>query len=292
VGRIACFVEKYNFSDPREEGALRNFRLAAEEQNHEFHFLFREDINDIPKYNAVFIRATTDPLFTSYIVSKTAWELGLKVIDDPESITICANKIHQYALFEKHRVPYIPTVFLNKDELHRKKINDIFDTLGKPVVIKAPYTSFSRYVEKAACETSFREIAKRYFKKSDTVAIQKFTPTQFDWRIGVLNDQVLYTCKYMIPKGRWKHGAKLRGKPTVIWGRTVSMKKQNTPLRLRETALKACRAVGKGLYGVDVKEVDGEFVVVEVNDNPSIYAGYEDLRDRDIYSKIINYLTE
>jgi len=96
----------------------------------------------------------------------------------------------------------------------------------------------------------------------------------------------------MIPKGRWKHGAKLRGKPTVIWGRTVSMKKQNTPLRLRETALKACRAVGKGLYGVDVKEVNGEFVVVEVNDNPSIYAGYEDLRDMDIYSKIINYLTE
>ena len=292
MGRIACFVEKYNFSDPREEGALRNFKLAAEEQNHEFHFLFRENINDIPKYNAVFIRATTDPLFTSYIVSKTAWELGLKVIDDPESITICANKIHQYALFEKHNVPYIPTVFLNKDELHHKKITDIFDTLGKPVVIKAPYTSFSRYVEKAACETSFREIAKRYFKKSDTIAIQKFTPTQFDWRIGVLNDQVLYTCKYMIPKGRWKHGAKLRGKPTVIWGRTVSMKKQNTPLRLRKTALKACRAVGKGLYGVDVKEVNGEFVVVEVNDNPSIYAGYEDLRDMDIYSKIINYLTE
>ena len=203
MGKIACFVEKYNFSDPREEAALQNFKHAAEEQNHEFHFLFREDINDIPDYNAVFIRATTDPLFTSYIVSKTAWELGLKVIDDPESITICANKIHQYALFEKHNVPYIPTVFLNKDELHHKKITDIFDTLGKPVVIKAPYTSFSRYVEKAACETSFREIAKRYFKKSDTVAIQKFTPTQFDWRIGVLNDQVLYTCKYMIPKGRW-----------------------------------------------------------------------------------------
>lgn len=292
MGKIACFVEKYNFSDPREEDALHNFKHAAEEQNHEFHFLFREDINDIPNYNAVFIRATTDPLYTSYIVSKTAWELGLKVIDDPESIKICANKIHQYALFEKYNVPYIPTVFLNKDELHHKKILDIFRTLGKPVVIKAPYTSFSRYVEKAACETSFRDIAKRYFKKSDTIAIQKFTPTQFDWRVGVLNDQVLYTCKYMIPTGKWKHGAKLRGKPTVVWGRTVTMKKQTTPLKLRETALKACRVVGKGLYGVDVKEVDGEFVVVEVNDNPSIYAGYEDLRDRDIYSKIIDYLTE
>jgi glutathione synthase/RimK-type ligase-like ATP-grasp enzyme len=292
VGKIACFVEKYNFSEPCETAALQNFKLAAENEGQEFNFLFRENLSDIPNYDAVFIRATTDPLFTSYIVSKTAWELGLRVVDDPESIQICANKIHQYSLFEKHNIPHISTMFFNKDELHHKKINDVFETLGKPVVIKAPYTSFSRYVEKAACETSFRDIAKRYFKKSDTIAIQKFVPTEFDWRIGVLNDQVLYTCKYMIPKGRWKHGAKLKGKPTVIWGRTVSMKKQNAPARVREVALKACRVVGKGLYGVDIKEVDGEFVVVEVNDNPSIYAGYEDSQDKDLYAKIIDYLTE
>jgi glutathione synthase/RimK-type ligase-like ATP-grasp enzyme len=292
VSKIACFVEKYNFSDPREEAALHNFKLTAEKSGHEFDFLFREDIEKIPKYNAVFIRATTDPLYTAYIVSKTAWELGLKVIDDPESIKICANKIHQYALFEKFNVPYIQTVFLNKDELHHKKIADIFDDLGKPVVIKAPYTSFSRFVEKAACETSFREIAKRFFKRSDVLTVQKFMPTAFDWRVGVLNDEVLYVCKYMIPKGRWKHGAKLRGKPTFIWGRTVSLKKQNAPVRLREVALKACRVVGKGLYGVDIKEVDGDYAVVEVNDNPSIYAGYEDLRDKDLYTKIITYLTE
>lgn len=292
MAKIACFVEKYNFSDPTEEAALQNFKLAAEEAGQEFSFLFREDISEIPKYNAVFIRATTDPLYTSYIVSKTAWTLGLKVIDDPESIQICANKIHQYALFEKFGVPYISTVFLNRDELHHKKITDIFDALGKPIVIKAPYTSFSRYVEKAACETSFRDVAKRFFKKSDVLAVQKFLPTAFDWRVGVLNDEVLYVCKYMIPKGRWKHGAKLRGKPTFIWGRTVSMKKQNAPAKLKEVALKACRVVGKGLYGVDIKEVDGDYVVVEVNDNPSIYAGYEDLRDKDLYQKIITYLSE
>ena len=292
MSKIACFVEKYNFSDPREEAALQNFKHAAEELGKEFSFMFREDIAEIPKYNAVFIRATTDPLFTAYIVSKTAWELGLKVIDDPESIQICANKVHQYELFEKYNVPRIPTLFLNKDELHHKRINDIFEALGKPVVIKAPYTSFSRYVEKAACETSFRDIAKRFFKKSDVLAIQKFTPTAFDWRVGVLNNEVLYVCKYMIPKGKWKHGAKLRGKPTVVWGRTVALEKQTAPTRLREVALKACSVVGKGLYGVDIKEVNGDYVVVEVNDNPSIYAGYEDSKDKDIYKKIITYLSE
>lgn len=292
MSKIACFVEKYNFSDPREEAALQNFKRAAEKSGNEFRFLFREDISDIPKYNAVFIRATTDPLFTAYIVSKTAWELGLKVVDDPESITICANKIHQYALFEKYNVPRIPTVFLSKDELRHKRISEVFRELGKPVVIKAPYTSFSRYVEKAACETSFRDVAKRFFKKSDVLAVQKFTPTAFDWRVGVLNNEVLYVCKYMIPKGKWKHGAKLRGKPTVVWGRTVALKKAEVPQRLKDVALKACSVVGKGLYGVDLKEVDGDYVVVEVNDNPSIYAGYEDARDKDVYAKIIDYLSE
>ncbi len=292
MSKIACFVEKYNFSDPKEEAALQNFKNAAEKQGQEFRFLFREDISDVPKFDAVFIRATTDPLNTAYVVSKTAWELGLKVIDDPESITICGNKIHQYALFEKYDVPRIPTVFLNRDERHHKKINAICTKLGKPVVIKAPYTSFSKYVEKAACETSFRDVAKRFFKKSDVLAVQKFTPTAFDWCVGVLNNEVLYVCKYMIPKGRWKHGAKLRGKPTFIWGRPVALKKESAPQRLREVALKACSVVGKGLYGVDLKEVDGDFVVVEVNDNPSIYAGYEDQKDKDLYGKIITYLSQ
>ncbi|MEM3377530.1 MAG: RimK family alpha-L-glutamate ligase [Candidatus Bathyarchaeia archaeon] len=290
--KIACFVEKYNFSDPAEEAALQNFKRAAENSGREFKFLFKEDIPEIPAYNAVFIRATTDPLNTAYVVSKTAWTLGLKVIDDPESIKVCANKIHQYALFEKFNIPRIPTLFLSRYELNHKKILDVFVTLGKPVVIKAPYTSFSRYVEKAACETSFREVAKRFFRKSDVIAVQKFVPTAFDWRVGVLNDEVLYVCKYMIPKGRWKHGAKLRGKPTVIWGRTVAVKKQNAPEKLKEVALKACRVVGKGLYGVDIKEVDGDYVVVEVNDNPSIYAGYEDQKDKDLYEKIIACLAE
>jgi glutathione synthase/RimK-type ligase-like ATP-grasp enzyme len=291
VSRIACFVEKYNFTDPREEGALQNFRKAAEDSGNHFSFLFRENINDIPNYDAVFIRATTDPLFTSYIVSKTAHEYGLRVIDDPESIKICANKVHQYELFEKYDVPRIQTMFLSKDDMHHKKIEEIFSTLGKPVVIKAPYTSFSRYVEKAACETSFREVAKRFFKKSDVLAIQRFTPTSFDWRVGVLGNEVLYVCKYMIPKGKWKHGAKLRGKPTVVWGRTVAVQEKEIPARLREVALRSCSVIGKGLYGVDLKEVNDDYVVVEVNDNPSIYAGYEDQMAPDIYKRIINYLS-
>jgi glutathione synthase/RimK-type ligase-like ATP-grasp enzyme len=292
LARIACFVEGYNFADAREEKALQNFKQVATGLGHEFDFVFRENVSAISKYDAVFIRATTDPLSTAYVVSRTASELGLRVVDDPKSIQICGNKIHQYALFEKCGIPHIPTLFINKEEFHHKQILGIFREFGKPVVVKAPYTSFSRYVEKVACETSFREVALRFFRKSDVLTVQKFMPTAFDWRVGVLNNEVLYVCKYMIPKGRWKHGAKLRGKPTVIWGRTFSMKRENAPVKLKEIALKACGVIGNGLYGVDIKEANGGYVVVEVNDNPSIYAGYEDLRNKDVYGKIIAYLVD
>jgi glutathione synthase/RimK-type ligase-like ATP-grasp enzyme len=292
LASIACFVEKYNFSDQREAVALQNFQRTAQRMGHQFGFIFREDIPKIPNYDAVFIRATTDPLFTSYVVSKMAWEFGKKVVDDPESIQICGNKIHLYDLFKKHDVPHIPTVFMNKEDLHHKRLVEVFETLGKPIVVKAPYTSFSKYVEKVACETSFRDVAKRYFRKSDMLAVQTFMPTAFDWRVGVLNRQTLYVCKYMIPKGRWKHGAKRRGKPTFVWGRTVAVKIENAPAKLKEVALKACDVIGNGLYGVDIKEFNDNYVVVEVNDNPSIYAGYEDSRNKDLYGKIIEYLVD
>lgn len=292
MAKIACFVEKYNFMDPDETGALQNFKLAATSRGHGFSFMFKENISEIPRYDAVFIRATTDPLNTSYVVSKTAYELGLRVVDDPKSIQICGNKIHLYELFEKYNIPHIPTMFINKDEFHHKRIMSIFRTFGIPVVIKAPYTSFSKYVEKVSCETSFREVAEKFFRRSDVLVVQKFMPTPFDWRVGVLNGEVLYVCKYMMRKGRWKHGAKLRGKPRYVWGRTVSLRNDHSPLKLREVALKACEFIGRGLYGVDIKEINGDYVVVEVNDNPSIYAGFEDCRKKDVYDRIIAFLVD
>ncbi|MGQ9565507.1 MAG: ATP-grasp domain-containing protein [Candidatus Bathyarchaeales archaeon] len=290
MAKIACFVEKYNFLDPSEAEALQKFKQTAEGMGHGFDFLFKQDISKIPNYDAVFIRATTDPLYTSYVVSKAAWELGIKVVDDPKSIQICGNKIHLYSLFEKHDVPSIPTIFLTKDEFHHKKISEVFDAFGRPVVLKAPYTSFSKYVERVACETSFRNVARRFFRRSDVLVVQKFMPTSFDWRVGVLNNEILYVCKYTMRKGKWKHGAKLRGKSRFIWGRSISLKRERAPTRFKTVALNACKIIGNGLYGVDIKEINGDYVVVEVNDNPSIYSGYEDLRDKDLYAKIITYL--
>jgi glutathione synthase/RimK-type ligase-like ATP-grasp enzyme len=60
------------------------------------------------------------------------------------------------------------------------------------------------------------------------------------------------------------------------------------PSGLLQTAIKATSLIGKSLYGVDMKEIDGKFYVIEINDNPNIDAGTEDkiLKDK-LYSIIM-----
>ena len=65
---------------------------------------------------------------------------------------------------------------------------------------------------------------------------------------------------------------------------------QNAPPRVIDTALRAVRAIGPGLYGVDIKETDGEIVVIEVNDNPNLEHGVEDLIGKDeVWTRILNW---
>jgi glutathione synthase/RimK-type ligase-like ATP-grasp enzyme len=67
---------------------------------------------------------------------------------------------------------------------------------------------------------------------------------------------------------------------------TISV--DQAPAGLIRTALKATALIGTGLYGVDIKETDGKFYVIEINDNPNIDAGLEDkiLKDK-LYAKIM-----
>jgi glutathione synthase/RimK-type ligase-like ATP-grasp enzyme len=47
--------------------------------------------------------------------------------------------------------------------------------------------------------------------------------------------------------------------------------------------------IGDGLYGVDIKQVENKFYVIEVNDNPNIDVGVEDSLSKDkLYLNIMN----
>jgi glutathione synthase/RimK-type ligase-like ATP-grasp enzyme len=57
--------------------------------------------------------------------------------------------------------------------------------------------------------------------------------------------------------------------------------------------LKAAKAMGHGLYGVDLKQLGRRIVVTEVNDNPNIDAGFEDaVLKNELYRRIMQGFLE
>jgi len=201
--KIACFVEAYNFICKSERSALMKFKSTAESMGHEFEFIYKNDISKIPEYDALFIRATTDPSSSAYIVSRLAEQSGLKVIDDPHSIRTCSNKAILHDLFHKNYIPSPKSILFHGD-YSRETIDSIFSTLGLPVIIKTPYTRFSSHVEKASNEAQFIEISKHLLRKAKVLVLQEYVQSDFDWRVGILRNEVLYLCKYCIPDGDGK----------------------------------------------------------------------------------------
>ena len=49
------------------------------------------------------------------------------------------------------------------------------------------------------------------------------------------------------------------------------------PKHVINKAIKASTLIGRGLYGVDIKQRGNQSVIIEVNDNPNIDAGIEDV---------------
>jgi glutathione synthase/RimK-type ligase-like ATP-grasp enzyme len=103
---------------------------------------------------------------------------------------------------------------------------------------------------------------------------QAFVPSSFDWRVGVLDGRALWVCKYHMVPGHWQIVE--NGHSERRYGKVETLAVEAGPSQAVDVALRATKLIGDGLYGVDVKEVDGRFLVMEVNDNPNLDAGAED----------------
>ena len=70
-------------------------------------------------------------------------------------------------------------------------------------------------------------------------------------------------------------------------GSFKTMLVDEAPKAVVDIAVKAAGLIGNGLYGVDLKQNDHGIFVIEINDNPNIDTGVEDLRLKDELYKII-----
>jgi len=267
--------------------ALVKCRDTAESMGHTVEFIFPVDIKKIPRLDALFIRADTDPMNTTYVAARMAEMYGVPVIDDPTTIRICADKINMYMHLQNKNVSMPKTRFLRKKELDELQARKLFEELGSPLVLKEPSTSFSVRVEKVSEVEELLKVARRFFKLSDWIVVQEYIESRFDWRVGVINGQLLYACRYIIPSETFKIQASVNGH--IVYCDVESVPAYQVPPEVIDLGKQAAAAIGKGLYGVDIKESNGKLYVIEVNDNPPLEGG-EDEHYPEMFGQIISHL--
>lgn len=275
----------YNYDDPlppSDKKALRLFEKVGKQLGIGIDIIGRKDYAKLAEYDALFIRDTTRIDHYTYRFAKKAESEGMVVIDDPNSILRCTNKVYLAELLRAHRIPHPKTVILQEGRLE-----GLLEELSFPIVLKIPDGSFSKGVHKAHNREELEAITRELFKDSDLILAQEYVYTEYDWRIGILNRRPLYACQYFMSKNHWQI-VDHKSDGGFSEGGFRTMPVEAAPDRVVKTALRAANLIGDGLYGVDLKQNERGVYVIEVNDNPNLEAGVEDgyLKD-ELYRAIL-----
>ncbi|OIQ70290.1 ribosomal protein S6--L-glutamate ligase [mine drainage metagenome] len=192
------------------------------------------------------------------------------MIDDPDSIMKCNNKVYTAELLARHNIPTPKTLVVHRDNVQR-----IIPELALPCVLKQPDSSFSVGVVKVESEAELYDKGYALLEKSELIIAQEYLPSAFDWRVGIIDRRPLFAARYYMAPGHWQiirhdhHGR-------YVEGPTEAVSLGETPVEVVELALRAANLFGDGFYGVDIKQVGNRCYVIEVNDNPNVDAGNED----------------
>jgi glutathione synthase/RimK-type ligase-like ATP-grasp enzyme len=282
---LAVLLDPDEEMPPSKETSLRHFARIAARHGVECAPITRSDLDRLSEFDGLFIRETTSISNHTYRFARRAQQEGMPVIDDPQSMIRCTNKVYLAELLKAHRIPVPKTVIVQ----HLRQAADLPGQLGWPVVLKIPDGSFSRGVYKSETPEDLHGRLKALLDESDLVIAQEYVPTAFDWRIGVLDGEPLFACQYMMASHHWQIVRHEQGKaPDEGKFRTVPI--ADVPTDVLSTAVSAARLIGNGFYGVDLKQTDQGLYVIEVNDNPDLNHGVEDLAEKDaVWEKLIRW---
>lgn len=278
---------------PSCKKAISHFISAGKQLDVAVELIEKKDFTRISEFDALFIRETTALNHYTYRFAKKAELEGVVVVDDPTSILRCTNKIFLENILNSNNLFGPKTVIVAKN--NPGQLLQAVEFLGYPVVIKIPDGSFSTGVFKVESFARLQQLSMELFKKTSLLIFQEYFYTEFDWRIGIFNERVIFACKYFMTKGHWqilnhsKSNKRNDGKKSgPAYGHYEAIPLSKVPKHVLQAALKVSYPFGNGLYGVDIKERDGNAYIIEVNDNPNIDHEVEDgIMGEDLYYNII-----
>jgi tetrahydromethanopterin:alpha-L-glutamate ligase len=211
---------------------------------------------DLAGLDAVIVRdlgpATHNDVSFRFDILCQLKELGVAVINSPESIAKAANKYVSSFLFQKNGIPTPKTVVTNNLDEAIAALSSFGRAVVKPVF---GYKGIG--VECVRDCKSGVERLEELFKEKRLIYIQEFIPNPGrDIRVFVVNGKVAGSIYRVAPKGGWISNLSQGGSAKPC----VSTDEQEI------LALKAAAVIGTVYAGVDI--IEGDYVI-EINGTPS-----------------------
>lgn len=280
---LAILVNPQDPAPPSNLKGLKKFVEIAEKLNIYAEIIEPKDLSRLSSFDALFIRQSTEVNNEAYAFARKAQQEGIALVDYPDAILKCCNKVFMAEALQNAHINTPKTSIVHKDNL-----DNIIKYIGLPCVLKAPDSTFSFGVKKAKTVDEFYSLATNMLKESELIIAQEFCPSDFDWRIGIIDGEAFFACKYYMAKGHWQiYNWKAKKKDDQD-GNADSISIDKVPKKVLKIALKSAKLVGDGLLGIDIKVIDNKPMVIEINDNPNIDFGVEDKFYGDlIYTKIL-----
>lgn len=272
---------------PSNVESLQHWARQAERDGVEIEPVTRKDFNRLAQFDALMIRETTSLRNHTYRFARKAVAEGMPVIDDPVSMIRCTNKVYLWERLTGAGLPAPETMIIQD----KTNLEEVADRLRFPVVLKIPDGSFSRGIRKASSMQELSETVAAFLQESDLCIAQKFVPTEFDWRIGVLDRRPLFVCQYKMARGHWqiiKHSET----GAAIEGGHKTIRVAEAPADIVDVAVRAANLIGDGFYGVDLKSGPEGPMVIEINDNPNLEHGVEDEADRNVWAHLTEWFVK
>lgn len=283
---LAILVNPKDPAPPSNAKALKKFVEIAEKMNIYAEIIEPKDLSRLPSFDALFLRQSTEVNNEAYTFARKAQQEGIAIIDYPDAILKCCNKVYMAEALNNANISTPKTVIV-----HSNNRNTVIEQTGLPCVLKAPDSTFSFGVKKATTKDEYDALVTDMLKESDLIIAQEFCPSDYDWRIGIIDNKPFYACRYYMAKGHWQiYNWKATDKKEQD-GDADCLPIEEVPKNVIDMALKSAKLMGLGLYGIDIKVVENKLMVIEINDNPNIDFGVEDAYYGDlIYTEILSAL--
>jgi [lysine-biosynthesis-protein LysW]--L-2-aminoadipate ligase len=219
--------------------------------------------------------------YRSAFLTRILENFGVRVINSSKVSEACGNKLVTSMLLAKAGVP-TPETYV---ALSSESVFETAEKLGYPVVVK-PFTgSWGRMVDIAKEPQTLGTIVEYRESMQNPVEhmyyLQEFVkrPPR-DIRLIVAGDEVIASVYRNAPEGEWR--------TNVARGGTTTGFKVNK--EIEDITLRAAKAVGGGILGVDAMESeDHGYTIHEVN-NTVEFKGAQVATEHRIAKKMIQYV--